>query len=73
MCGRIDEEISRAHRKGAGIMPRPRKDGERISLYLDRSIMEDLRAYADEKGQTLTTAIERIIKAHLDQEHGNNQ
>ena len=54
-------------------MPRPRKDGERISLYLDRSIMEDLRAYADEKGQTLTTAIERIIKAHLDQEHGNNQ
>lgn len=47
-------------------MPRPRKDGERVSLYLDREMMERLRAYADEKGQTLTTAIERIITAHLD-------
>lgn len=47
-------------------MPRPKKDGERVSLFLNREMMERLRAYADEKGQTLTTAIERIITAHLD-------
>ena len=54
-------------------MARAKKDGEKISLYLDRSIMEGLRAYADEKGQTLTTAIERIIKAHLEREHEENK
>ncbi len=47
-------------------MARPRKDGEKISLYLDRPMMEKVRAYADERGQTLTMAMERIIKAHLE-------
>ncbi len=51
-------------------MPRPKKDGEKVSLYLDKSMMDRLRAYADEKGQTITTAMERIITAHLDnQDH----
>ena len=72
MCSRADEDVSGDCRKGTGIMPRPKKDGERICLYLDRSILEGLRAYADEKGQTLTTAIERIIKAHLDKEQESN-
>lgn len=49
-------------------MARPRKDGEKISLYLDRQMMEHLRAYADEKGQTLTTAMERLITAQLESE-----
>ena len=49
-------------------MPRPRKDGEKISLYLDRAMMEQLRAYADERGQTLTMAMERLITAQLESE-----
>ena len=49
-------------------MPRPKKDGEKVSLYLDRPMMDDLRVYAEERGQTLTTAMERIIKAHLEEE-----
>ena len=49
-------------------MPRPKKDGEKISLYLNRAMMEKLRAYADEKGQTLTTAMERIITAFLEEQ-----
>lgn len=39
-----------------------------ISFYVDRQVMEDLRAYAEEKGQTVTLALERILRAHLDKE-----
>lgn len=53
-------------------MPRPKKDGERVSLYLDREMMERLRVYAEEKGQTLTTALERIVKAHLDKKDASD-
>ena len=49
-------------------MPRPKKDGERISLFLDREMMQRLRSYAEERGQTLTMAMERIVKAKLDEE-----
>ena len=55
-------------------MPRPKKNGEKISLYLDRDIMDNLRVYADEKGQTLTTAMERLLKAALEAEQkGDSQ
>lgn len=50
-------------------MPRPKKDGTHVSLFLDREMVERLRAYADDKGQTLTTAVERIITAKLNEEH----
>ena len=49
-------------------MPRPKKDGEKVSVYLDRTMMMRLRAYADDRGQTLTTAMERIITQYLDRE-----
>ena len=48
-------------------MGRPQKDGVRVNLFLDREMMERLRIYADEKGQTMTTAMERIITAKLDE------
>jgi hypothetical protein len=49
-------------------MARAKKDGEKISLYVDRSVMAELRAYAADRGQTLTMALERIVRAHLDAE-----
>lgn len=49
-------------------MARAKKDGEKISLFLNKEIVDRLRAYADEKGQTLTMAMERAIKAFLDEE-----
>lgn len=52
-------------------MPRPKKDGTHVSLFLDREMVERLRAYADDKGQTLTTAVERIITAKLNEEREN--
>ena len=47
-------------------MPRKKKDGRYINYYLDRQIYERLERYADDKGQQMPTAIERILKEHLD-------
>lgn len=47
-------------------MPREKKDGRHINYYIDREIYEQLKTYADEKGQTMTTAIERILKRFFD-------
>lgn len=47
-------------------MPRAKKEGTKISLYMSKDTIERIRAYADEKGQTLTMAIERAIDGFLD-------
>ncbi len=47
-------------------MPRPKKDGRHINYYIDRMIYERLEEYADEKGQTMTMALERILKQFFD-------
>ena len=47
-------------------MPRANKDGQHINCYIDRILGERLKAYADEKGQTMTTALERILKQYFD-------
>lgn len=41
-------------------MARKKKDGEHINLYVDRSVVQRLREYADEKGQTVTMPLEVI-------------
>ena len=43
-------------------MPRKKKDGRHINYYIDHMIYERLEEYADEKGQTMTMALERILK-----------
>lgn len=47
-------------------MARPKKDGAYINYYVDRELVEKLRDYAEDKGQTMTTALERILKDYLD-------
>ncbi len=47
-------------------MPRQKKDGRHINYYIDRQIFEELEAYAQEKGQTVTTALERILRQYFD-------
>ena len=42
-------------------MARKKKDGKHINLYVDRSVVQRLRNYAEEKGQTVTMALERIL------------
>ena len=47
-------------------MPRKKKDGRHINYYIDRLIYERLEEYADKKGQTMTMALERILKQFFD-------
>ncbi len=47
-------------------MARQKKDGEKISLYLDRPTVERLRRHADVMGQSMTVALERSINGYLD-------
>lgn len=54
-------------------MARPKKDGHYINYYIDREIYERLRQYAEDKGQTMTVAIERILKAYLDEQDGKKE
>lgn len=49
-------------------MSRPKKDGAYINYYIDRELAEQLREYADNKGQTITTALERILVNHFKNE-----
>ena len=54
-------------------MPRQKKDGRHINYYIDRKVYEELEAYAQEKGQTITTALERIlIQFFADRSSENN-
>ena len=46
-------------------MPREKKDGRYINYKIRRDLDEMLEKYADEKGQSKTVAIERILEAHL--------
>ena len=49
-------------------MPRAKKDGQHINCYIDRTLCERLKSYADEKGQTMTMALERILKQYFESE-----
>ena len=48
-------------------MSKPKKDCVPISMKMDSAVLERLTVYCEEKGQTRTTAIERIITQHLDE------
>lgn len=48
-------------------MPRKKKNGQYINLKIDKSIYSAFEKYAEEKGQTKTLALERILKKHLDE------
>ena len=54
--------------KVVDFMAKPKKDGERISIYFERKILNRLRSHAKEKGQTMTMAIERIVETYLDEQ-----
>ena len=49
-------------------MPRAKKDGRHINYFIDRKLFEKLERHAQEKGQTMTTAIERILEQYFAKE-----
>ena len=54
--------------KVVGVMPREKKDGRYINYYIDRKIYDKLNAYAKDKGQTVTMALERILEKFFAEE-----
>ena len=54
-------------------MSRPKKDGVNINYYIDRELVEKLRKYAEDKGQTMTMALERILKDYFDSEKSKTE
>lgn len=53
------------------MMARAKKDGVYINLRIERELREKLDAYADEKGQSLTVALERILKQFFEEQEKN--
>lgn len=49
-------------------MAKQKKDGRPLNLLLDRNTFNRLRYYTEDKGQTMTLAIERILNKHFDAE-----
>lgn len=47
-------------------MAKPKKDGRNFNCFLDRNLFNRFSFYADQKGQTMTLALERILKEYLD-------
>lgn len=54
-------------------MARPKKDGKHISFYANKDIVEMLEKYAEAKGQTKTTALERILEEHITNYYSNQK
>lgn len=44
-----------------------KKDGKKLNVILERTVYEDLKAYSEDKGQTMTLALERILRSHFDE------
>ena len=38
-----------------------KKDGKILNLYIDKKVIEQLEKYAEEKGQTKTIAVMRLL------------
>ena len=49
-------------------MAKQKKDGIYFHGYLDKNVTKRLEYYAEEKGQSKTLAIERILTKHFDEE-----
>lgn len=49
-------------------MARPKKDSHAFSMKMSAEVYERLEKYCEEKGQTKTTAVERILNEAFDKE-----
>ncbi len=47
-------------------MARAKKDGRKVNYYIDSTLLDRFDKYCEEKGQTKTTALERILEEALD-------
>lgn len=54
-------------------MPRQKKPSHPFNIKMDSKVYERLVKYCDEKGQTMTTAVERILTEKFDQNDYNKK
>lgn len=47
-------------------MPRPKKDGRYLNLYLDRSLHDEFEQFCESLGQTKTVAAERALRMYME-------
>ena len=47
-------------------MPRPKKDGRYLNLYLDRVLHDEFEQFCESLGQTKTVAAERAFRMYMD-------
>lgn len=47
-------------------MPRQKKDGRYLNLYLDRALHEEFEQFCETLGQTKTVAAERALRMYMD-------
>lgn len=47
-------------------MPRLKKDGRYLNLYLDRALHEEFEQFCESLGQTKTVASERALRMYMD-------
>lgn len=52
-------------------MARPRKEGTNMTVLMRQDLYDRLCAYAEEKGQTKTMALERLLERSLNEEQKN--
>lgn len=47
-------------------MPRAKKDGKYINIYMEKSILETAERYSDKTGVTKTRIVEDAVKEYLE-------
>lgn len=54
-------------------MPRPKKDGRYLNLYLDRALHAEFEQFCETLGQTKTVAAERALRMYMDTMKQNSE
>ena len=54
-------------------MARQKKDGRSVNFYIDRQIIEKVEEYAENHGQTLTKAVERLLAQALEDNNADGK
>lgn len=47
-------------------MPRPKKDGIKVSYVIEKTLMKEFEKFCEETGRTKTKAVEMAIREFLD-------
>lgn len=48
-------------------MSRKKKCGRHINYYIEKDIYDEFEKYAESQGQTMTTALERILRHYFEE------